>query len=141
MTTNYAYCINTQCKMADSCSHALKYHHDENHDSQEVINVINPSVISFDEEGKCQFYIEPKLITVAHGMLKSTGAMPHKTYIEFSHFMQKRWNRTDYFDRRSGKKPMMPKHQDDVIATAKELGYTFPDSPWDETTEEIQYYY
>lgn len=139
MTTNYAYCINTQCKMAATCSHALKYHND-NLDNEENIYVINPKVMQFNDD-KCQFYIEPRTITVAHGMLKSTGHMPHDLYREFSILMQKRWNHTDYFDRRAGRKPMLPQHQKDVIAIAHQLGYTFPGSPWDATTEEIQYYY
>lgn len=140
MTTNYAYCINTQCKMAGTCSHALKYHND-NLANEENIYVINPAAMKFNDEGKCQFYIEPRTITVAHGMLKSIVHMPHDTYREFSILMQKRWNHTDYFDRRAGRKPMLPQHQKDVISIAQQLGYTFPDSPWDATTEEIQYYY
>lgn len=140
MTTNYAYCINAKCKMADTCSHAIKYHNDDCA-NEETINVINPAVMKFDDDDKCQFYIEPRTVTIAHGMLKSTGRMPHDTYKGFSILMQHRWNHTDYFDRRAGRKPMLPQHQRDVIAVAQQVGYTFPGSPWDATTEEIQYFY
>lgn len=140
MTTNYSFCINRQCKVADKCSHALKYRNSDAI-SSETINVINPAIMNFDEAGKCQFYIEPRIITVANGMLKSTGNMPLNVYKSFSKMMQQQWNHTDYFDRRAGRKPMMPQHQQEVLDTAAELNYTFPGSPWDDTTAEIQYYY
>lgn len=126
--------------MASTCSHALMYQNSDA-SNEEIINVINPAVMKFNDEGKCQFYIEPRKIIVAHGMLKSTGRMPHDIYKKFSSLIQQRWNHTDYFDRRAGRKPMMPQHQRDVISIANELGYTFPDSPWDTTIEEIQYFY
>lgn len=140
MATNYALCINTKCKMADTCSHALLY---ENRTTaeEENINVINPKVQRFTDEGKCQFYIQPRTVTIAHGMLKSTNNMPHGIYQRFSSNMQGLWNHTDFFDRRAGRKPMSPSHQQDVLNTVKQLGYAFPGSPWDEVTEEIQYFY
>lgn len=135
---NQAICLNTTCKMAATCSHALIYNLKD--DSQETLVVINPKSYKFSEDGKCQYYCEPQTIKVAHGFLKMSNMIPNHIYHEFTAAMSAIYNHTDFYCMRNGKRPIEPERQARILQVLTNLGFEIPENPWDSVTEEIKYF-
>lgn len=108
--SSYLHCMSSHCSQASTCLRAIAW--SLLPQTQVRVGILNPAVIT--ETAGCPYYRDATPARYALGFKGMQAKMVPAQYDRFMMFLQGKFGRNPYFERRKGERAMPPKEQDIV---------------------------